>query len=160
MSFAAPDSMASAAHDLMASAAPDPMTSAAPNPMTAAASDAIAPVVARTQVQFFATVESGLGGEISRQLAEQLVLAPEVMEVLDFEMSKKMHHNYNQRNRRLYLWCKEHHPGILFPETETDLKNLGKRRHANPDKKLSSASELAITQSLLKGERPAKYAKV
>jgi len=52
----------------MASAAPDPMVSAAPNH--------IAPAATRTQAQFLVIIENELGGEISRQLAEQLVLAP------------------------------------------------------------------------------------
>jgi len=42
-----------------------------------------------------AIIESELGGELSRQLAEQLVVAPEVVEGLNFEMSKKTHHNCN-----------------------------------------------------------------
>jgi hypothetical protein len=44
--------------------------------------------------------------------------------------------------------------------TVTDLKNLGKRRHAQADKRLSSTTEVALTDALLKGVRPAKYAKL
>lgn len=88
----------------------------------AAGAAAAAGAAQATQAALLAAAEKDLGSEATKQLSAYLEDAPltaEVEEVMRHEMSESTCRNYNKRNRRLYLYLKEHHPSskCLFKET-------------------------------------------